>query len=494
MKIRTWISWALASSTLACGASAPGPNADEPIEQRDAQLDANGRVVRVRASADVAHGVGAYMGIAVNGKLIATRTVAGRTPANFDVEVPGGVSPGSTIDVVFSNDVAGDGQDRNLFVHSVSVLGHSISPAPTTAVYDLGDSYALATDGHDLRTAGSAMPWNGALRFTIPGGAAPAPVTPATIDGVPSKNDLSGLPIVGPIVATSGMRIVGKHVVNNAGGACIVVPKGVRDVVIEGNEIGPCAYNGSSETSAAIVVNGSDVTMRRNVIHDASSGAYATGAQHPILFEKNRVYNVLGPMPRGQMIQFNTVTGDGASRVSCNVSDKMEATRQTHYEDHINIYRTNRVTVSYNKLRGGDSFSGSGVVVGDDGGDGMLVDGNVIVVPANVGIATAGGSGHVVRNNRVYAVGENRSSRTSLGYGAQAFTASSNVVFENNRGIARGWIDWTGPGAPSEMGPGDIGLGFYTDGKVGDLRLIGNDWRDFSLSAAIFDEPLAACR
>ena len=66
---------------------------------------------------------------------------------------------------------------------------------------------------------------------------------------------------------------------------------------------------------------------------------WANHAKNPIVFEGNRVYDVLGPYPRGQAVQFdNGSGGDGQSRIEGNVSDWMERTGKTAYEDHINVY------------------------------------------------------------------------------------------------------------------------------------------------------------
>ena len=45
-----------------------------------------------------------------------------------------------------------------------------------------------------------------------------------------------------------------------------------------------------------------------------------------MVFEKNYVYNIRGPFPRGQMIQTNGLKGgSGSSRITCNVSDACPA-------------------------------------------------------------------------------------------------------------------------------------------------------------------------
>ena len=182
---------------------------------------------------------------------------------------------------------------------------------------------------------------------------------------MPTPVTIAGKPKVGQIVARSGQVIENVHVTTTSG-SCIVV-NGVSNVIIRNSEIGPCGQPGDRDTQGVEISNASNITIQRNVIHDVSSGVYAVSSRHPIIMDRNYVYNVRGPLSRGQMIQMNNVSGGTAgSKVTCNVSDAASGTRYgvVHnnvtdgVEDHINMFQspglsTDRTEIAYNRLRGG---------------------------------------------------------------------------------------------------------------------------------------------
>lgn len=246
---------------------------------------------------------------------------------------------------------------------------------------------------------------------TYAGGSTPPPVDPPPGGGtgVPPVAD-RGLPVVGAIVATAGQVISGVHV-TTASGPCITV--NVPDVTIRDSEIGPC---GPTETGKGIDVQSGAVrlTVQRNYIHDISTGLYANGAKHPIIFDRNQVTNIRGPFPRGQLVQFNGVkTGTQPSSVTCNVA-KLEglAPANRMMEDGINMYDSpgvgpgaNRTVIAYNYISGGHPTSNSGTaIMGGDGpsGGNLWIHHNVAVNTRNVGIGIAGGSNIDIEDNRVY--------------------------------------------------------------------------------------------
>jgi hypothetical protein len=291
--------------------------------------------------------------------------------------------------------------------------------------------------------------------------------------------------VVGQIVAKSGQVIRNVHVTTSSG-PCIIVPSGVSNVTIEDNEVGPCG-GGSDQNELGILASGNNVTIQRNVVHDVASGLYAADASHPIVFDRNYVYNIRGPMPRGQMVQFNGVKGgSGASKVTCNVSDGMPGTRygashnKNNIEDHINIYDTQgsssgKVEIAYNRLRWGSptSNSGSGVMMGDNSGAYLWSHDNVLVNTRNVGFAIAGGQNITHENNRVYLDGS-----VYVNVGAYVWDQSgqgcTGAVVRNNR-------VWT-----------SNNNSFWNAGNCS-LTETGNNFNDTTLTAAIFDQVPAPC-
>ena len=114
---------------------------------------------------------------------------------------------------------------------------------------------------------------------------------------------------------------------------------------------------------------------------------------------------MLGPMPKGQWVQFNTITGAGCS-VSYNKGDNVQG--QSHPEDCISMFKANGTQASPIMIRGnwgyggGPSTTGSFIMLGDYGGSWQVADGNICVNPGNCGMAIAGGANNTISNNQIY--------------------------------------------------------------------------------------------
>lgn len=321
-----------------------------------------------------------------------------------------------------------------------------------------------------------------------PPAAAPAPNIPVGV--LPPAGGLTGLSASGPITATTGQTIRGRRI-SNPSGTCIVVPIGVTDVTIEGNDIGPCGTT-VEHLGVRVMSGATRVTLRGNVIHGVASGVQVWAARNPIVIEFNRIVDVRGPMPRGQAIQFDQVTGPGATRIVGNVSDAQAATGPVRYEDHISMYKTSGtaqtpILIACNKLRGGSSKSGSAIMVGDNGGGYFDIRGNIAVLTPNTGIGVAGGHDVTVRDNLIWNRGAGAASLTSLA--GSMFTYAGNVPstvsWTGNRGVANAW---------QYGGRGELSGGFWTDGSGSHITQSGNDWQDTSLTAAIWDTTPSGCR
>jgi hypothetical protein len=313
---------------------------------------------------------------------------------------------------------------------------------------------------------------------------------------MPTPVTIAGKAMRGQIIAKDGQVIENVHV-KTTSGSCIVV-KGVRDVTIRNSEIGPCGAPGDPDTQGVLIERSSNIRIERNVIHDVSSGVYATSSQHPIIMDRNYVYNVRGPVPRGQMIQMNGVAGGSAgSKITCNVSDAMPGVRYGFMhgdttdgvEDHISLFRSpglehDRTEIAYNRLRGGHkhSKSGSGINVGDLGGGNVSVHNNVVVDVANVGIGISGGHNVSIENNRIYQQ-KDRGVYVNLGlmvWGQAGASCTGGHRVRNNR-------VWT-LNTRGEQGT------YWNAGNCGDVQQEGNVFADRSLTPDIFDEVPSACR
>lgn len=209
----------------------------------------------------------------------------------------------------------------------------------------------------------------------------------------------------GPIVLQSGQTVEGLSITTDSG-PCIR-GDGVSNVHILNNRIGPC---GPDETGIGIALEGggSDIHIEHNAIDDVASGFYRVGGGNNIVFDHNYVTRVRGPFPRGQMVQFNEVSGEG-NRIVCNVSDQTTPGYGDGPEDHISPFyssgtQASPLLIAYNKLRGGGpSTSGGGILAGDHDGEYVEIRGNILVHPGQYGLAIAGGRNHKMIDNIVYA-------------------------------------------------------------------------------------------
>lgn len=125
--------------------------------------------ITVRGRATLAGGVGAQVELRLNGALVATRMVNATTVENLVFQSPA-VKAGDRIDVVFTNDALVNGEDRNLYVESVTAAGVTLPAVASNVLIDKGAG-ALAFDGLDIVPAGSLggwVPWDAAVRFTVP--------------------------------------------------------------------------------------------------------------------------------------------------------------------------------------------------------------------------------------------------------------------------------------------------------------------------------------
>ncbi len=126
--------------------------------------------VTVRASTTLAAGTGAIIELRVNGELMGTRTLTSTVPADIVFATPA-VPAGAKVDVVFVNDAFIGGEDRNLYVASITVRGSVIVSTAPGVTIDQGTG-STAFDGLDVVAASSTggwVPWNAAMRFTAPG-------------------------------------------------------------------------------------------------------------------------------------------------------------------------------------------------------------------------------------------------------------------------------------------------------------------------------------
>ena len=130
-------------------------------------------LITVHASATLLNGVGAHIGVYVDGVRIGTAMV-GAKAANYTFHANFAAGVSHDIRVVYANDHAHGGQDRNLTLDWIQVNGHRVAATSSYEVYHAHGQGNIASSG--------AMNWNGTAEFKLPaslfGGATPPPPPP----------------------------------------------------------------------------------------------------------------------------------------------------------------------------------------------------------------------------------------------------------------------------------------------------------------------------
>lgn len=188
--------------------------------------------------------------------------------------------------------------------------------------------------------------------------------------------------------------------------------------------------------------NCTNITITNNRFETVATGVYAIQSQG-IKVTYNDSKNVQGPLPRGQMAQFNEVSG-GGNQINFNVSENTLG--QSTPEDAINIYRSNGlpndpIQIYGNWIRGGGpSMAGSGIMAGDNGGSYIVVKDNILVNPGQVGIAIPGGHHNQLINNKVYGASQ---PFTNVGLYVWNWSGNPAGTVCNNHTVSGNEVHWT---------------------------------------------------
>lgn len=242
------------------------------------------------------------------------------------------------------------------------------------------------------------------------------------------------------------------------------------------------SYIHDSKRNGVDIEDSTDVLVQGCRIERVSSGVYAlesTGIQ----VVGNFVRNVRGPMPRGQMAQFDKVYGsNNAIRGNFAINDRGRSAP----EDMISLYKSagveaSPILVEDNYLYGdplhgsaGKSRSGSGIMLGDSGGDRQVARRNVVIGAGQVGIGVAGGRNIRVEHNLIYG-GKTDIANTGLYVWNQSRKSSFDIIVSGNR--VR-WFDRRGHANP-----------WWYGGGVKRLSVFGNTFDDASLDTQLPPPP-----
>ncbi len=379
-------------------------------------------------------------------------------------------------------------------------------------------------DGDRIDAVSKPVPTT-ASRRSIPNASTTTTATssnPSDASATTAAASLKALPLgtladSGPVVIDGGNGAVVKgRRISNPNGNCITVRNGATNVRIEGNQLGPCGGDGVSVQSGSngVVVIGNNVSnagavaimvadargvkVHNNFIDGAPTAMRAVRSSQ-VEFEFNGGMNVRGRYPDGQLVQLDNVTGSG-NRVRCNATDlnvggpdpySTTSTADWRTEDIINTWQSrgdpsDPILIAYNRLKGGGSLTGSGIMSGDGGGAYISVVGNRIVNPWNAGIGVAGGSNIRIESNKVFS--EMPAVVAGEGFYIRNFSASActNIVHQNNQIL---WppADWSSSGWVQAF--------WQPQGECTNVTGTStNNLNATSLSKAIFTEPIAECR
>jgi parallel beta-helix repeat protein len=295
----------------------------------------------------------------------------------------------------------------------------------------------------------STNTWGANINATI----LPASIISPTAATVP-------LPMTGTYTSSSPINLTGSHGLTisglsiNGGTVPAISLTNCYNVTITQNLLG------NSTDVAIYLKNCYNITIESNDITNASAGVYVTNSSGGgIIVNSNQFLNMNGPLPRGQCVQFNVVSGANNS-ISNNMCENISG--QSNPEDAINLYQSNGTSsspiyVNANWiLGGGPSTTGGGIQLGDNGGSYQVASNNILVNPGQYGMGISGGNYISVINNSIYAWAQ---SFTNVGiyvwgqggYSITNSTVSGNKVnFTNSQSVQND--SWIGSGTSTPAG------------------------------------------
>ena len=178
---------------------------------------------------------------------------------------------------------------------------------------------------------------------------------------------------------------------------------------------------------------------------NVSVGVYAhLGTQIRIL--SNDFLNMRGPIPAGNFVQFNNVTGSG-NQINYNKCEDIigaGTNPNPNGGDGISLYQSNGTAASPiqvygNWIRGGGTNTGvlgmAGIVAGDVGGSYQDIENNILVNTGYVGIQAQGGTFITIMHNQIY-------SDQLPWSGVGLASANYSGVPSSNNTIAYNTVNW----------------------------------------------------
>lgn len=319
-----------------------------------------------------------------------------------------------------------------VLVPTVLVLANVLGFGPDDSIADEEPSSPASADAadpgaSDTTSSSSSAPTNAAgVEPDLSDAISPPSSAPQSVGG----------PIT--IKGEEGLTIENWSI-SNPDGACLTVV-GSSDITIKNSTIGPCGSWGVFiDRSSRVTVQGSNIRTG-----SAEGGIYGLSSK-AIAVLGNDIANS-GRNP----VQFDKVTGAGNRIDNNSISSNAS-------EDMISVHKSGGtpeswLTVRDNTIRDnvGKSTSGSGIMVGDAGGSYILVQGNHLTDPGQVGIGVAGGSNVRVLDNDVKSA-QFSWSNVGIYTWDQSSTGCDNIEV---RGNTVDWVNESGQSNPAWDGGG----------------------------------------
>lgn len=292
----------------------------------------------------------------------------------------------------------------------------------------------------------------------------------------------------GQVIAKSGETITGLNIINPSG-PCIVLQQ-VSRVTIIGNQIGPCGKDPNYDVGI-FIYQSHNLQIINNHFHDISSAIYALENQlGKLLVEGNHATQIKGPFPRGQLVQLDKYSGPEII-LRCNISDQaiggyLNIDGRGGPEDHINIYKSSGTAISpimiiNNKIRGGGSLSGGGIIAVDGGqGGNVIIKNNILIDPGQYGIAIPSGNNIEITGNQIFG---NQKSWTNVGI--YVWNQYKNTVCSDNR-ISNNQINYINKKGVSNP--------YWDSGNCGEINLFNNTLKNLAITQKTWDINFSECR
>ena len=239
---------------------------------------------------------------------------------------------------------------------------------------------------------------NLSVQWMLPSGEIEAPIAAQRLEPYTEKVDVD-------YAASGSVDLYNKHNITisgksmTGGSTPVIKLTNCSNITITGNRIS------NSKDVGIYLYNCKNITITDNFFTNVATGVYADHTGGGIVVNNNQFFNMKGPFPRGQFVQFNNVKGAGSS-ISNNKGENIIG--QSYAEDAISLYQSegtasSPILIKGNLIRGGGpSESGGGIMLGDNGGAYLYASDNILVNPGQFGMAISGGHHITMVNNTIY--------------------------------------------------------------------------------------------